>query len=76
MIVVWEPGQRFVDHQVAGPYLWWRHEHRFEAEGTATRVIDDVEYRPRVAWMTSRLVKRDVERIFDYRQTALQQIFR
>ena len=72
----WEPGRRFVDRQITGPYLWWRHEHRFEADGAATRVIDEIEYVPRAAWITGRLVKRDVERIFDYRQTALQQIFR
>ena len=74
-IDVWEPGRRFVDRQVAGPYLWWRHEHRFEAAGGATRVIDEVEYLPRAAWMTARMVRRDVERIFRYRQDALQRIF-
>jgi ligand-binding SRPBCC domain-containing protein len=74
-IDVWEPGHRFVDRQVAGPYLWWRHEHRFEASGGATRVIDEVEYLPRAAWITARVVRRDVERIFRYRQDALQQIF-
>jgi ligand-binding SRPBCC domain-containing protein len=75
-IEVWEPRVRFVDRQLTGPYAWWRHEHRFEAAGEATRVIDDVEYLPRVALMTGRVVKRDVERIFDYRQAALQRIFR
>ena len=74
-IDVWEPGQRFVDRQIAGPYLWWRHEHRFEADGGATRVIDEVEYLPRAARMTARIVHRDVERIFRYRQDALQKIF-
>ena len=74
-IDVWEPGHRFVDRQIAGPYLWWRHEHRFESVGGATRVIDEVEYLPRAAWMTARRVHRDVERIFRYRQNALHQIF-
>jgi ligand-binding SRPBCC domain-containing protein len=73
-IDVWDPGHRFVDRQIAGPYLWWRHEHRFESAGVATRVIDEVEYVPRAAWLTSRMVRRDVERIFRYRQGALQQI--
>ena len=76
VIDVWEPGRRFIDHQLTGPYLWWRHEHRFEADGAATRVIDEVEYRPRAARMTGWVVKRDVERIFDYRQAALHQVFR
>jgi ligand-binding SRPBCC domain-containing protein len=74
-IDVWEPGHRFVDRQIAGPYLWWRHEHRFETAGAATRVIDEVEYLPRAAWMTARMVRRDVERIFRHRQAALHQIF-
>jgi ligand-binding SRPBCC domain-containing protein len=74
-IDVWEPDRRFVDRQIAGPYLWWRHEHRFEAAGGGSRVIDDVEYLPRAAWMTGSLVRRDVERIFRYRQDVLQQIF-
>lgn len=70
-IDVWEPGVRFVDRQLAGPYRWWHHEHRFEAEGARTRVIDDVEYVPRAAWLSARLVTRDVERIFAYRQEVL-----
>jgi len=71
-IDVWEPGVRFVDRQVIGPYRWWRHEHRFEAVGGGTRVTDHVEYLPRVAWLSRRWVRRDVERIFDYRREALR----
>ncbi|HKT82162.1 MAG TPA: SRPBCC family protein [Vicinamibacterales bacterium] len=37
-IDVWEPGVRFVDRQIVGPYRWWRHEHRFEAVKGGTRV--------------------------------------
>ena len=74
VIEVWEPGVRFVDRQVAGPYLWWRHEHRFAAKGGVTRVEDEVQYRPRLAWLSRGLVKRDVERIFAYRQAVLPHI--
>jgi ligand-binding SRPBCC domain-containing protein len=70
-IDVWSPGARFVDRQIAGPYHWWHHEHRFEAEGRGTRVIDHVEFLPRAAWLSRRLVRRDVERIFDYRAACL-----
>jgi len=70
-IDVWESGVRFVDRQVLGPYRWWRHEHRFEATAGGTRVIDHVEYLPRVAWLSHRWVQHDVERIFAYRREAL-----
>ena len=75
-IDVWEPGNRFVDRQIAGPFLWWRHEHRFEPTSGATRVIDEIEYLPRAAWLTARFVRRDVELIFNYRHDALLRILR
>jgi ligand-binding SRPBCC domain-containing protein len=70
-IDVWEPGVRFVDRQVIGPYRWWRHEHQFAAVPGGTRVVDDVEFVPRVRWVSGRFVQRDVERIFAYRQERL-----
>ena len=74
-IDVWEPGIRFVDRQVRGPYRWWHHEHRFEPAASGTRVIDDVEFVPRVAWLTRGKVQRDVERIFTFRQETLAALF-
>jgi ligand-binding SRPBCC domain-containing protein len=38
-------------------------------------VIDHVEYAPRAAWFSGWLVRRDLERIFDYRQAALPRLF-
>lgn len=70
-IDIWEPGVRFVDRQVAGPYLWWHHEHRFTAASGGTRVIDHVEYMPRFQRLTSSMVSRDVNRIFAYRRHTL-----
>lgn len=43
-ITAWEPGVRFVDEQLRGPYRQWIHEHRFTAEGDATVVEDLVHY--------------------------------
>ena len=74
-IDVWEPGVRFVDRQIVGPYRWWRHEHRFEAAAGGTRVIDELEYVPRARWVSGALVRRDVERIFEFRERTLVQIF-
>jgi ligand-binding SRPBCC domain-containing protein len=74
-IDVCQPGACFVDRQIVGPYRWWRHEHRFEAVRDGTRVIDHVEYAPRAGWLSAALVRRDLGRIFDYRQEALRRIF-
>jgi ligand-binding SRPBCC domain-containing protein len=70
-IDVWMPGVAFVDRQLNGPYWWWRHEHRFEAVDGGTRVTDHVEYVPRAASLSMWLVKRDVQRIFEFRRDAL-----
>jgi ligand-binding SRPBCC domain-containing protein len=75
-IDVWEPGVRFVDRQLWGPYAWWHHEHRFAAVPGGTQVSDHVEYVPRMRWVSSGLVRRDVERIFSYRQEILPALLR
>jgi len=74
-IDVWEPGVRFVDRQLVGPYRWWRHEHRFEAVASGTRVVDEIAFVPRLRWVSGALVRRDVARIFGYRQQALARVF-
>jgi ligand-binding SRPBCC domain-containing protein len=74
VIDVWAPGVCFVDRQTIGPYRWWRHEHRFEAVAEGTRVIDRVEYLPRASWLSAALVRRDLDRIFSYRQEALRDL--
>lgn len=75
-IDVWEPGRRFVDRQLLGPYWWWHHEHLFEAVDEGTRVIDRVAFLPRFRRLTGAWVQRDVERIFDYRHEVLPQLLR
>ena len=74
-IEVWEPGVRFVDRQIVGPYRWWRHEHRFTRVDGGTLVVDDIEYLPRMRTLSRRFVERDLMRIFDYRYASLQKIF-
>ena len=75
-ITVWDPPCRFVDVQRRGPYRWWHHEHRFEDLGNSTSVIDEVEYAPLGGRMVHALfVKRDLDRIFDFRQQTLAAVF-
>lgn len=44
-ITVVEVPIRFEDVQERGPFAWFRHEHRFEANGTGTRMRDHWEHR-------------------------------
>jgi ligand-binding SRPBCC domain-containing protein len=70
-IEVWEPGKRFVDVQVRGPYRVWHHTHSFESRGDGTLVRDTVRYAlplgPLGRIAHAAIVRRDLERIFDFR---------
>jgi ligand-binding SRPBCC domain-containing protein len=75
-ITEWDPPFRFVDEQRRGPYRMWHHEHRFEASGSSTIVIDDVRYAVWGGEIIRRLfVARDVEKIFGYRKEKLAKLF-
>ncbi len=75
-ITEWDPPHRFVDLQLRGPYRWWHHEHRFEACREGTRITDEVEFRAPLHLISHPLfVRKDVERIFDYRTMALSHRF-
>lgn len=71
-ITAWEPPRRLVDEQRRGPYKLWVHEHRFEAREDGTLVTDFVRYAAPGGWLVDRLfVRRDVERIFQFRRDKL-----
>jgi ligand-binding SRPBCC domain-containing protein len=75
-IEVWEPPRRFVDVQVSGPYSLWEHTHEFEPVGEGAVLIHDrVRYAlplGPLGRLAHRLfVRRDLERIFDYRRRAV-----
>lgn len=75
-IAEWDPPQQFVDVQLRGPYTLWRHTHTFEKSNDGTLCRDHVRYRPRGGALIHRLfVRRDVERIFQYRQERLRALF-
>jgi hypothetical protein len=44
-------------------------------ETVVARLVDHVEFVPRLRWLTTGLVTRDVQRIFRYRQEMLTKIF-
>jgi len=75
-IIAWDPPHQFVDVQLSGPYTLWHHTHTFTERDGGTLCRDDVRYRPRGgALMNWFFVRRDVERIFAYRQKRLVEIF-
>jgi len=70
----WEPGVRFVDMQLAGPYRLWHHTHTFEERDRGTLMRDVVRY-ALPAWplgeLALPLVRRDLARIFDFRRDGV-----
>jgi ligand-binding SRPBCC domain-containing protein len=75
-ITLWEPPLRFADEQLRGPYRFWRHEHEFESKDDGTLVRDRVTYAVPFDFIAhGLLVKRDVQRIFAYRQDKLRSLF-
>ncbi|MGD0061096.1 MAG: SRPBCC family protein [Verrucomicrobiia bacterium] len=75
-ITAWQPPYRFVDEQRCGPYRSWIHEHTFTKRDGGTLIGDRVRYAVLGSWLVDRLfVRRDVARIFSYRQQRLARMF-
>jgi ligand-binding SRPBCC domain-containing protein len=77
-IEAWEPGRRFVDVQVRGPFAHWEHLHTFEPVEGGTLIADHVRYRmpygPLGEAVHGLIVGRDLERIFDFRREAVARL--
>jgi ligand-binding SRPBCC domain-containing protein len=75
-IEVWEPPVRFADAQVRGPYRLWQHTHSFEPDGDGTLMQDRVRYAlplgPLGEAAHLAFVRRDLDRIFAVRHTAVR----
>lgn len=79
LISRWEPGESFVDEQVKGPYARWVHTHTFVDSPGGTRVTDRVLYRLPLfpaGEIAYPLVRRQLRRIFEYRQERLREVLR
>lgn len=80
-IEIWEPPVRFVDVQLEGPYALWEHTHRFEDAGEGVTVVEDRVRYALPFWPLGEvahrvLVRRDVERIFEYRRRVIAERLR
>ncbi len=69
----------FVDEQRFGPYSMWHHEHHFIKNGNHTQMIDRVTFKIPFGWLGRiafpLIVKPQLKKIFNYRQTKLNQLF-
>ncbi|MBZ5623788.1 MAG: SRPBCC family protein [Acidobacteriia bacterium] len=79
-ITEWKPPQFFVDVQARGPYRLWEHTHSFRSEDSGTRMFDSVRYQMPFGIVGQAVhgirVRRDLDRIFDYRAAAIGRLFR
>ena len=77
-IDVWDPPRRFVDRQVRGPYRYWHHTHAFSPHGDGTVMRDAVRYAlplgPLGELAHATLIRRDLERIFDFRHETVARL--
>ncbi len=75
----WNPPHGFVDRALSGPYALWNHEHSFFPREGGTTICDRVTYALPLGWagrLAHRLwVRRDVEKIFDYRAEKMRDLF-
>lgn len=75
----WNPIHSFVDVQTRGPYSRWEHTHEFEPYEGGTIIRDRVRYELPLGALGGivggSFVAKDVETIFDFRRSAVREIF-
>lgn len=75
----WCPPHSFSDIQRRGPYSLWEHTHRFTELDGSTKLLDRVLYRPPggplAPLVRAAFVRRQLERIFDYRAARVAELF-
>ncbi len=73
------PGRYFVDEQRVGPYRLWYHEHHFVPRDGGVEMRDKVTYAvglgPLGELAHALWVKRQLRRIFDFREQRVRELF-
>jgi ligand-binding SRPBCC domain-containing protein len=77
-IASWRENESFSDFQERGPYAYWLHTHTFRDADGGTELNDRVEYALRLGFLgrllTSALVRRELQRIFNHRAAAIESL--
>ena len=77
-IALWNPPFEFIDRELKGPYKQWIHRHTFiELADNKTLIKDEVRYRlpfEPVSDILHCLVRRELDRIFDFREKAVSEM--
>ncbi|MBI3797999.1 MAG: SRPBCC family protein [Deltaproteobacteria bacterium] len=77
-IEIFEPGRRFSDIQLVGPYRRWHHLHEFSQVPDGTLMRDTIDYAlplgPLGTLAHMVFVRRTLEQIFDYRRDRIEQL--
>lgn len=71
--------EMFTDKQLQGPYKIWEHTHQFVQKGKGVLMKDEVKYVLPFGFIGtiahSLIVRKKIERIFNYRKEVLNKIF-
>jgi ligand-binding SRPBCC domain-containing protein len=73
-IAAWDPPHGFIDVQLSGPYAVWEHTHAFAPTEAGTLIDDQVRFSlplSPLGDLAYPLVRRQLARIFAYRQRAV-----
>lgn len=69
----------FVDEQRMGPYRLWHHQHHLKEIKGGTEMTDIVTYIPPLGFLgalaNTLFIKAQLQRIFDFRKTAIEKHF-
>ncbi|MDQ6927104.1 MAG: SRPBCC family protein [Actinomycetota bacterium] len=71
-IADYERPSRFVDQMVRGPFVSFRHEHRFEVHGARTRMTDVVEFQMPVGFVMNLPTKLYLRRLLSIRNDVIR----
>ena len=80
IITKYDPPNIFIDQQLKGPYSMWHHTHSFKSIAKNKTLIEDTVHYCVPFGVIGRIlhrlyIKRDLKKIFLYREKKIKQIF-